>query len=124
MLSVPPYGNFSEYPTYTRPISQVLFQLYSLTHEILKRNSVLIDDDDDDMEDLDDVENILESLREGKEIGAAVAGSRSRTCKGGIILGILAHRLTTLAGDLTARALLCLICGCIMAKSMIPMGSS
>jgi len=83
----------------------VLFQLHSLTYEILRRNSSL-DDDDDDMDDLDDVENILESLREGKGIGAAVAGSRSRQCKGGIVLGILAHRLSTLAGDVSARALL------------------
>jgi gamma-tubulin complex component 2 len=57
------------------------------------------------MDDLEDVENILESLREGKGIGAAVAG-RSRLCKGGIILGILAQRLSTLAGDVSARALL------------------
>jgi gamma-tubulin complex component 2 len=55
---------------------------------------------------MDDVENILESLREAKDIGSAVAGSRSRICKGGIILGILAHRLSTLAGDISAKALL------------------
>jgi len=90
---------------HSRPISQVLFQLHSLTYEILRRNSSLLDDDDD-LEDLDDVENILESLREGHGIGAAVAGTRTRQCKGGIILGILAHRLTTLAGDVSARALL------------------
>ena len=90
---------------HSRPISQVLFQLHSLTYEILRRNSSL-DEDDDDMDDLDDVENILESLREGKGIGAAVTGTRSRLCKGGIILGILAHRLSTLAGDVAARALL------------------
>lgn len=63
-------------------------------------------DEDEDLDDLDDVENILESLREGKNIATAVAGSRSRTCKGGIILGILAQRLRTLAGDVSARALL------------------
>ena len=91
---------------HSRPISEVLFQLHSLTYEILRRNSVLLDDDEDDMEDLDDVENILESLREGKDIGSAVAGSRSKTCKGGIILGVLAQRLSTLAGDRSARALL------------------
>jgi gamma-tubulin complex component 2 len=91
---------------HSRPISQVLFQLHSLTYEILRRNSSLDDDDDDDMDNLDDVENILESLREGKGIGAAVAGTRSRISKGGIILGILAHRLSTLAGDVSARALL------------------
>jgi len=87
-------------------ISQVLFQLHSLTYEILRRNSILHDDDEDGMDNLDDVENILESLREGKGIGAAVAGNRSRLCKGGIVLGILAHRLSTLAGDVSARALL------------------
>jgi gamma-tubulin complex component 2 len=88
---------------HARSISQVLFQLHSLTFEILRRNSA--DDDDDDSDNLDDVENILESLREGKGIGAAVAG-RQKLCKGGIILGILAQRLSTLAGDVSARAIL------------------
>ena len=90
---------------HSTPISQVLFQLHSLTFEILRRNSNDFDNDDD-IDDLDDVENILESLREGKEIGAAVSGTRSKLCKGGIVLGILAHRLSTLAGDISARALL------------------
>ena len=86
-------------------MSHVLFHLHSLTHEIVKRNSNILDDDED-FDDLDDVENILESLREGKTIGAAVSATRSRLCKGGIVLGILAHRLSTLAGDVSARALL------------------
>jgi len=90
---------------HSTPISQVLFQLHSLTYEILRRNSNDLDDDDD-MDDLDDVENILESLREGRGIGEAVGGTRSKICKGGVILGILAHRLSTLAGDVSARALL------------------
>jgi gamma-tubulin complex component 2 len=93
---------------HSAPISQVLFQLHSLTFEILRRNNALSDKDEeeDDFDDLDDVENILESLREGKGISAAVSGTRSRIAKGGIILGILAHRLSTMAGDVAARALL------------------
>jgi gamma-tubulin complex component 2 len=91
---------------HSRPTSQVLFQLHSLTYDILRRNSMVPDEDDEDLDNLDDVENILESLREGKNIASAVAGSRSRTCKGGIILGILAQRLSTLAGDISARTLL------------------
>lgn len=93
---------------HSAPISQVLFQLHSLTYEILRRNNALSDKDEeeDDFDDLDDVENILESLREGKGISAAVSGTRSRIAKGGIILGILAHRLSTMAGDVAARALL------------------
>ena len=90
---------------HSRPISQVLFQVHSLTYEILRRNQMVLEEDED-LDDLDDVENILESLREGKNIASAVAGSRTRICKGGIILGILAQRLSTLAGDVTARALL------------------
>jgi len=84
----------------------VLFQLHSLTYEISRRNSLVLDDDDDELDNLDDVENILESLREGKGINAAVGGTRTRISKGGIILGILAQRLSTLAGDISARALL------------------
>jgi len=92
---------------HSRPTSQVLFQLHSLTYEILRRNSMVPDSDDSDLDNLDDVENILESLREGKNIASAVGGVRSaRTCKGGIILGILAQRLSTLAGDVSARMLL------------------
>ena len=91
---------------HSAPISQVLFELHSLAYEILRRNNALLDDDENDVDDLDDVENILESLREGKGISAAVSGTRSRIAKGGIILGILAHRLSILAGNVTARALL------------------
>ena len=91
---------------HSRPVSQVLFQLHSLTYEISRRNSLILDDDDDDLDNLDDVENILESLREGKGISAAVGGARTRLSKGGIILGILAQRISTLAGDISARALL------------------
>jgi gamma-tubulin complex component 2 len=91
---------------YSRPISQILFHLHSLTYEILRRNSVLLTDEEEDLDDLDDVENILESLREGKAISDAVGTPRSKTAKGGIILSILAQRLSTLAGDVSARGLL------------------
>ena len=54
---------------HTKPTSHMMFQLYSLAHEILKENSMLEDDDDDDLDESDDFENILESLREGRDAG-------------------------------------------------------
>src|ERR1700712_3709882 len=48
-----------------KPTSHMLFQLYNLAVALLKANSILEDDDDDSLEESDDIENILESLREG-----------------------------------------------------------
>jgi gamma-tubulin complex component 2 len=43
---------------HTLPTSHMMFQLYSLAHEILKRNSLLEEDLEDSEGDFDDIENI------------------------------------------------------------------
>ncbi|KAI9704729.1 MAG: hypothetical protein M1836_006509 [Candelina mexicana] len=87
------------------PTSHMLLQLYSLAHEILRKNSMLEDDLEDSMDDLDDVENILESLREGGDLApGSIPGKR--VCKGGSVLGLITKRLGSMAGDPAARTLL------------------
>ncbi|KAH0011688.1 hypothetical protein KCU80_g20384, partial [Aureobasidium melanogenum] len=86
---------------HTKPTSHMMFQLYSLAHEILKENSML-EDDDDDLDESDDFENILESLREGRD--AANVGRK--VCKGGSVLRLITKRLATMSGDPAARTLL------------------
>lgn len=66
---------------YTLPTSHMMFQIYSLTHEMLKNNSLLED------EDLDDTENILDGLQEGDYHGPGNIPSK-KICKGGTVLGI------------------------------------
>lgn len=87
---------------HTKPTSHMLLQLYSLAHEILKRNSML-EENLDDSDDMDDVDNIIESLREGGDAGN-VAGKK--ICKGGNVIGLITKRLASMAGDPTARTLL------------------
>lgn len=92
---------------HTIPTSNMLYQLYSLAKEILKKNSMLEEDDEDDsMDDFDDVDNIIEALREGND-GAALPGSR--ICRGGSVLALLTQRLASMAGDPAARSLLSLL---------------
>ncbi|KAE8447814.1 hypothetical protein EG329_010208 [Mollisiaceae sp. DMI_Dod_QoI] len=88
---------------HTLPTSHMMFQLYSLAHEILKRNSLLEDEDSDD--GLDDIENILESLREGGDLGPGNIPGK-KICKGGSVLGLITKRLETMSGDPAARSLL------------------
>ncbi len=85
--------------------SQMMFQLYSLAHEILKRNSLLEEDLDDSESDFNDIENILESLREGGELGLGNVPGK-KICKGGSVLGLITKRLATMSGDPAARTLL------------------
>ncbi|KAI4772267.1 hypothetical protein E4T45_14195, partial [Aureobasidium sp. EXF-8846] len=87
---------------HTKPTSHMMFQLYSLAHEILKENSMLEDDDDDDLDESDDFENILESLREGRDAGTV----GRKVCKGGSVLRLITKRLATMSGDPAARTLL------------------
>ncbi|KAI9865165.1 MAG: hypothetical protein M1813_002485 [Trichoglossum hirsutum] len=90
---------------HTLPTSRMMFQLYSLAHEILRRNSLLEDDLEDSVDDFDDVENILESLREGGDLGpGSIPGKK--ICKGGSVLGLLTRRLASMSGDPAARTLL------------------
>lgn len=88
---------------HTKATSHMMLQLYSVAHEILKENSMLEDDDDDDdLDKSDDFENILESLREGKD----AANIGKKVCKGGSVLRLLTKRLATMSGDPAARDLL------------------
>lgn len=90
----------------TMPTSQSLSQLYSLGQELLRQNKLLDQDSDESMyDDFDDVENILEQLKEG---GDLVPGSMTskKICKGGNVLGLLTERLATFSGDPATRALL------------------
>jgi gamma-tubulin complex component 2 len=71
----------------------MMYQIYSLAHDILRRNSLLEEDGDSDP-DFDDIENFLENIP-GKKI-----------CKGGTVLGLITKRLETMSGDPTAKSLL------------------
>jgi gamma-tubulin complex component 2 len=94
---------------HTLPTSHIMFQLYSLAHEILKRNSLLEEDLEDSEGDFDDIENILETLREGGDLGPGNIPGK-KICKGGSVLGLITKRLETMSGDPAARMLLtCLL---------------
>ena len=90
---------------HTMPTSHMLAQLYTFAKEILKKNAML-EDDDDSMDDFDDVDNIIEALREG-DSASALPGSK--ICRGGSVLALLTQRLSEMAGDPAARALLSLL---------------
>jgi gamma-tubulin complex component 2 len=90
---------------HTMPTSHLLSQLHSLGLEILKKNSLLDDDVDDSIDDIDDFDNILESLREGGELGLGNIPGK-RICKGGAVIGLLNKRLAAMSGDPAARTLL------------------
>jgi gamma-tubulin complex component 2 len=83
-----------------KPTAHVMNQLYSVGYEILKENSML--DSEDDIDQSDEFENILESLREGKD--TTMPGKK--VCKGGSVLRLLTRRLQSMAGDPAARQLL------------------
>ncbi|KAI6797015.1 hypothetical protein KC361_g4123 [Hortaea werneckii] len=85
-----------------KPTGHMMQQLYALGHEILKENGMLGDTEEDDVDASDDFENILESLREGRDAG--IPGKKS--CKGGSTLRLLTRRLQSSAGDPAATQLL------------------
>ena len=86
---------------------QMMFQLYALAHELLKKNTLIDGDSDeeDDDDDVDDYENILENLRDGGEL---VPGNMTgkKIYKGGLAIGLVTRRLEVMSGDPAARALL------------------
>lgn len=90
---------------HTMPTGQTLAQLYFFGQELLKKNSLLGQDPDESIDDFDDVDNILEQLR---EVGELAPGSMSskKFCKGGNVLGLLTQRFTTFSGDPATRVLL------------------
>lgn len=87
-----------------KPTTHMTAQLYSLTQEILKENSLLgpPDAEDDSADDSDAFENILTSLRTGHDPTAA----NKKSCKGGSLLRLLTLRLQHSLGDPAASALL------------------
>ncbi|MCJ1398798.1 hypothetical protein MMC11_001999 [Xylographa trunciseda] len=85
------------------PTSHMLSQVYTLAQELLRKNS-LLEEDLDSIDDFDDVDNILEQLREGGEL--APGGMSRKLCKGGSVLRLLTERLSYMSGDPAARELL------------------
>lgn len=90
---------------HTIPAGQIMFQLYALAQELLRKNSLLEEDlDDESVDGFDDVDNILEQLRDGGELAP---GSMSKKIyKGGNVLRLLTERLSFMSGDPAARTLL------------------
>lgn len=88
---------------HTKQTSHMLFQLYTTGVELLKANGILEDDEAESSENEDDdLEGILESLREGGNVQL----SSKKICKGGSVLGLITRRLATMSGDPAARELL------------------
>ncbi len=85
----------------TLPTRQWMSQLYTLAQEILRKNSLLEDGSGDGF---DDVDNILEQLRDGGDL--ATGSMSKKVCKGGNVLRLLSERLSMMSGDPGARKLL------------------
>lgn len=90
---------------HTMSTRQSLTQLYSLGQELLKRNTLLDQDLDESIDDFDDVDNILEQLKEGGDLVPGGMSSK-KICKGGNVLGLLTERLATFSGDPATKILL------------------
>lgn len=90
---------------HTIPTKHLMSQIYILGQEILRKNSLLDDDLDDSTDGLDDdMENILEQLREGGDL--APGSMEKKLCKGGNMLRLLSERLSFMSGDPAAKSLL------------------
>ncbi|KKY18734.1 putative spindle pole body component [Diplodia seriata] len=61
---------------HTKPTSHMLYQLYTMGIEVLKANALLDDENDDDLDETENLEDILESLREGGNIAQGSIGSK------------------------------------------------
>nr|POF11521.1 spindle pole body component alp4 [Quercus suber] len=81
--------------------SNTMSQLYHLAQEVLRENSML-GNLDDDIDQSDDMENILEALREGRD--ANIPGKK--TCRGGAVLRLITRQLQSSSGDPAASHLL------------------
>ncbi|EKG11177.1 Spc97/Spc98 [Macrophomina phaseolina MS6] len=90
---------------HTKPTSHMLYQLYTMAIEVLKANALLDDENEDDLDETENLEDILESLREGGNIAQGSIGSK-KVCKGGSVLGLISKRLASMSGDPAARTLL------------------
>ncbi|KAL2259561.1 hypothetical protein VTK26DRAFT_6724 [Humicola hyalothermophila] len=87
------------------PTGHILYQLYALAQELLKRNALLDDESDESSDSNDDFDHILEQLREGGELVPGNMTGKKR-CKGGVVLDLLTKRLEAMSGDPAARELL------------------
>ncbi|KAL8709328.1 MAG: hypothetical protein Q9220_005921 [cf. Caloplaca sp. 1 TL-2023] len=88
---------------HTLPTNHMMFQVYTLAQEILKKNAPLEEDLDDSVDGLD-IDNIIEQLREHDELKPG--GMTKTVCKGGNVLRLLTDRLSYMCGDPAARTLL------------------
>lgn len=86
---------------HTKSTSHILAELYHVASEVLRENSML--EEDNDLDASDDFENILETLREGRDAGAL---NRKKVCKGGAVLRLISKRLAVMSGDPSAREVL------------------
>ena len=89
---------------HTFKASHILLQLYTVAQEILKKNALLEEDLDESVDGFDDVDNILEQLREGGDL--VPGGMGKRVFKGGNVLKLLTERLSLMSGDPAAREVL------------------
>lgn len=88
---------------HTLPTNQMMFQIYTLAQEIVKKSAPREDDPDESVDDFN-VDDIIMQL---KQDGELVPGGMSKTiCKGGNVLRLLTDRLSYMCGDPAARTLL------------------
>ena len=90
---------------HTMSPAHILSQLYALAQELLRKNSLLEEDLEDSVDGFDDVDNIIEVLNQGGELGLGNMPGK-KICKGGSVLDLLTRRLTSMSGDPAARTLL------------------
>lgn len=84
---------------HTRSSGHVLARVYGVAQDILKKNAGLVSGDDSDSSE--DVDDIIEQLREGAD-----GPGTKRVCKGGAVLGLITNRLFSMSGDPAAKTLL------------------
>ncbi|KAI4259938.1 MAG: hypothetical protein L6R42_004309, partial [Xanthoria sp. 1 TBL-2021] len=88
---------------HTLPTNHMMFQVYTLAQEIVKKNAPREDDPDESVDGFN-VDDIIMQL---KQDGELVPGGMSKTiCKGGNVLRLLTDRLAYMCGDPAARTLL------------------
>ncbi|PQE22076.1 spindle pole body component alp4 protein [Rutstroemia sp. NJR-2017a BVV2] len=87
---------------HTLSAAHMLKQIYTLGRAISNQSS---DMEDGTEKDIDDFDDILESLRAGRDLSSGDILNR-RSCKGGKVLRLLTTRLDTISGDPAARAIL------------------
>ncbi|KAI1461479.1 Spc98 family-domain-containing protein [Annulohypoxylon moriforme] len=90
---------------HTLPTSQMMYQLYSLAHELLKRNALVDVESEEEDEDEEDYDNIIANLQRGDEFMTGNLTGK-KICKGGVAIGLITKRLDIMSGDPAARSLL------------------